>query len=187
MSAAEESRPRVAIVITRMNMGGPARLVTSLATGMTGVRAVILTGETGPREGSMAESAVGAGAMVVDVPRLRRELAPIADLRAFLWLLRYFRREHPDVVATHMAKAGALGRLASWLAGVPVRVHTFHGHVLEGYFGPGLSSVFQLAERLLSLFTTRFVAISPTIANQLAELGIGRRKTSVIRIGFDLA
>jgi len=177
---------RVAIVITRMNVGGPARLVVSLATHMKDASTVILTGKEGLREGSMIEAARAAGANVVLVPGLRREPSPVHDLTALVWLLWYFLRERPDVVATHTAKAGAVGRLAAWLAWVPVRVHTFHGYVLEGYFGSALSTVYRFFERALSLITTWFVAISPAIATQLAEVGVGRRKTSVIRIGFDL-
>ena len=186
MTGASPRRPRVAIVVTRLNIGGPARLVTSLATEPREFDSVLLAGSTGPREGSMEEAAIEAGARVTRVPGLRREPALLDDLRALLWLYRYFRRERPDVVATHMAKAGALGRLAAWLARVPVRVHTFHGHVLEGYFGSGMSTVFRWLERILGMLTTRFVAISPAIAAQLSELRIGQGKISIIRIGFDL-
>src|SRR2546426_8126504 len=137
--------PKLARVITRMNIGGPARHVTMLtAHASPEFDAVLLTGETAEREGSLEGGALAAGARVVDVPRLRRALNPFADIGAIVWLYRYFRRERPVIVATHTAKAGTLGRPAAWLAGVPVVVHTFHGHVLDGYFGRVTTSCFLL-------------------------------------------
>ena len=170
-----------------MNIGGPARHVTILATRSGPEFAtVLLTGDPGQREGSLLEEAERAGAHVVRVPHLRRPLAPLADLRAFLWLFRYLRRERPAIVATHTAKAGSLGRFAAALAGVPVIVHTFHGHVLDGYFGRLGTSFFLLIERLLGRLTTEFIAISPEIAGDLDRLSIGRGKTSVVRLGLEL-
>jgi glycosyltransferase involved in cell wall biosynthesis len=107
------------------------------------------------------------------------------DLAALFALYRHFRRTRPLIVATHTAKAGTLGRLAAFLARVPIRVHTFHGHVLGGYFGGALTWFYATAERLLATITTQFVAISPEIASELEEMGIGRGKITVIRLGLD--
>ncbi len=179
--------PRIARVITRLNIGGPARHVTIL-TARSGPEfdGVLLVGEPEAREGSLLDDAVAAGTNLVHVPHLRRPLSPLADLRAFVWLLRYFRRERPAIVATHTAKAGSLGRLAAAMAGVPIIVHTFHGHVLDGYFGRIRTSVFIGIERFLGLLTTRFIAISPEIESDLERLGIGRGKTVVVRLGLEL-
>ena len=179
--------PRIARVITRLNIGGPARHVTIL-TVRCGPEfdGVLLVGEPEAREGSLLDDAVAAGANVVHVPHLRRPLSPLADLQAFIWLFRYFRRERPEIVATHTAKAGSVGRLAAALAGVRIIVHTFHGHVLDGYFGRIRTSVFVVVERFLGLLTTQFIAISPEIASDLERLGIGHGKTVVVRLGLDL-
>ena len=179
--------PRIARVITRLNIGGPARHVTIL-TARSGPEfdGVLLVGEPEAREGSLLDDAVAAGTKLVHVPHLRRPLSPLADLQAFVWLLRYFRRERPAIVATHTAKAGSLGRLAAAMAGVPIIVHTFHGHVLDGYFGRIRTSVFIGIERFLGLLTTRFIAISPEIESDLERLGIGRGKTVVVRLGLEL-
>jgi glycosyltransferase involved in cell wall biosynthesis len=170
-----------------MNIGGPARHVTVL-TARCGPEfdGALLAGDPEGREGSLEGEAVGYGVRVVRVPHLRRSLSPVSDIVAFLWLLRYFRRERPAIVATHMAKAGTLGRLAAALTGVPVIVHTFHGHVLDGYFGRLSTSFFLAVERLLSHVTTQFIAISPEIAADLDRLGIGRGKTSIVRLGLEL-
>ena len=170
-----------------MNIGGPARHVTILtAHASPEFDGVLLTGEVAEREGSLENEALAAGARVVHVPLLRRQLNPFSDLRAALWLYRYFRRERPAIVATHTAKAGTLGRTAAWLAGVPVVVHTFHGHVLDGYFGRLTTSFFVLIERALGRVTTCFIAISPEIADDLDRLRIGRGKVTVVRLGLEL-
>lgn len=180
-------RPKVARVITRMNIGGPARHVTILtASAPPEFDATLLAGEPEAREGSLEDEAARAGVDVVHVPHLRRPVSPIADLRAFWWLFRYFRRERPAIVATHMAKAGTVGRLAAALAGVPVIVHTFHGHVLDGYFGRTATSFFLWVERMLGRLTTQFIAISPEVAADLQRLGIGRGKTTIVRLGLNL-
>ena len=170
-----------------MNIGGPARHVTILtAHASPEFDGVLLTGETGAREGSLENEAVAAGARVIHVPRLRRTLNPLSDLSAILWLYRYFRSERPAIVATHTAKAGTVGRTAAWLAGVPVVIHTFHGHVLEGYFGRVTTTFFLFIERALGRVTTRFIAISPEIAADLDRLRIGRGKVTVVRLGLEL-
>jgi len=170
-----------------MNVGGPARHVTILTTRFAPeFDSVLLTGEPEQREGSLLQEAVHAGAHVVQVPRLRRPLSPVADMLALIWLFGYFRRERPAIVATHTAKAGTLGRLAAAIAGVPVIIHTFHGHVLDGYFGRLSTSFFLFVERFLGRLTTQFIAISPEIAADLDRMGIGRGKTTVVRLGLDL-
>ncbi len=178
---------RLIRVITRMNIGGPSRHVAILATGCRPeFETTLLIGDPDEREGSLENDAVMRGAIVVHVPRLRRRLSPLEDLLALWWLYRRFRRERPAIVATHLAKAGTLGRLAAALAGVPVRVHTFHGHVLDGYFGRVNTFVFLTVERWLGRLTTQFVAISPEIASDIERLGIARGRTTVVRLGLEL-
>lgn len=179
--------PKLVRVITRMNIGGPARHVTILtAGGAPEFECTLLTGESAPREGSLFAEAVQTGGDIRHVPFLQRSLSPVNDLLALIWLVRYFRRERPAIVATHTAKAGTLGRIAAALAGVPVVIHTFHGHVLEGYFGKVETLIFLTIERLLGRITTAFVAISPRIAADLERLGIGRGKTVIVPLGLEL-
>jgi glycosyltransferase involved in cell wall biosynthesis len=170
-----------------MNIGGPARHVTIL-TARSGpeFESSLLAGDPDSREGSLADDATRAGISVLRVPHLQRAISPLADLIAFVWLFNYFRKERPSIVATHTAKAGTLGRLAAALAGVPVVVHTFHGHVLDGYFSRISTSFFLTIERLLSHLTTQFIAISPEVAADLDRLQIGRGKTTIVRLGLDL-
>jgi glycosyltransferase involved in cell wall biosynthesis len=93
-------------------------------------------------------------AEVITLGGLRRSIGFIDEARSLVTLVRTLRRLRPDVVHTHMAKAGVLGRVAAVLAGVPVRVHTFHGHLLHGYFSPTVTRMFVAIERLLRRVTT---------------------------------
>ena len=122
------------------------------------------------------------------VPGLGREVRLLGDLRALWSLWRLCRRFRPDIVHTHTAKAGTLGRLAALLAGVPIRVHTFHGHVFRGYFARWKTSIYILVERLLARFTTRIVAISRRQADELRRyLKVDTAKVVVIPLGLDLS
>ena len=121
------------------------------------------------------------------LPALGRELSPHRDVHTVAALVRLMRRERPDIVHTHTAKAGAVGRLAAAIARVPVVVHTFHGHVLEGYFSPARTRAFVAIERLLARRTSRLVAVTPTVRDQILERGIGRpEQFSVVPLGLDL-
>jgi glycosyltransferase involved in cell wall biosynthesis len=122
--------------------------------------------------------------------QLHREIAPLSDVRAILRLARLIRRERPTILHTHTAKAGAVGRLAALLAGSarpPIVVHTFHGHVLRGYFNPLVTFAFRTLERLLARITTVLVAVSPEVRDDLVALGVApASKFTVIRLGIEL-
>jgi glycosyltransferase involved in cell wall biosynthesis len=121
------------------------------------------------------------------VPQLGRAIRPAQDLAAVVALVKLFRRLRPDIVHTHTAKAGALGRVAARVAGVPVKVHTFHGHVLDGYFSPAVTRGFVCAERTLARMTDRLVTVSPRLKTELLAMGIGRpEQFEVIPLGLDL-
>jgi glycosyltransferase involved in cell wall biosynthesis len=118
---------------------------------------------------------------------LGREIRPLADLRALAQLRRMIREFRPAIVHTHTAKAGVLGRLAARLAGVPVVVHTYHGHVLRGYFGPAKTALFRSAERLLSPLSDALLAVSEAVKHDLVGLGVARAaKIRVMPLGLDL-
>jgi glycosyltransferase involved in cell wall biosynthesis len=121
------------------------------------------------------------------IPELSRAIRPVQDLVAFLKLVRLFRRLRPDIVHTHTAKAGALGRLAELFTRVPLLVHTFHGHVLEGYFSPALTRLFLGIERGLARRTDRIITVSPRLRADLLGMGIGRPdQVEVVPLGLDL-
>ncbi|HSB70241.1 MAG TPA: glycosyltransferase family 4 protein [Candidatus Methylomirabilis sp.] len=181
---------RIARVITRLNVGGPARHAILLTAGMDRARfaTTLITGVPGREEGDLAGLARLRDVEPVVVPELRRPIHPARDLAALLKLVRIFRAVRPDLVHTHLAKAGALGRVAARLTGVPLCVHTFHGHVLEGYFHPAVARIFGWIERGLARRTDRIVAISPRLREDILAMGIGRpEQVEVIPLGLDLA
>lgn len=182
---------RVLRVIARLNVGGPALHVTYLSEGLAGrgYSTTLVAGDVARGEESMEHVAAAAGVEIVRLPGLSRELSPVRDLVAALRLARIIRRVRPDVVHTHTAKAGAVGRIAALVAGRPrpVVVHTFHGHVLRGYFGTGGSLVFRAIETVLARVTDRLVAVSPEVRDELVRLGVApASKFSVIRLGIEL-
>src|SRR5436190_20353370 len=157
-------------IIARLNVGGPARHVVLLDRGLRnrGHDTRLVPGSLAPSEASLEHLAVDYVLPTTHIRELGRRVSPLGDLRAFTKLLRLVFREAPDVVHTHTAKAGTLGRLAAGLFNITrtrrrrcLVVHTFHGHVLTGYFGPATNVAVRLAERTLARVTDRVVTISP--------------------------
>jgi len=177
MSPSGEGRPvRVLRVIARLNVGGPALHVTYLARGLAerGYETTLVAGDVARGEASMSFVAEQAGVEIVTLPGLSRELSPVRDALAAFRLARLIRKLRPDVVHTHTAKAGAVGRTAALLAWPrrPVVVHTFHGHVLRGYFGTGGTLVFRAIETLLARASDRLIAVSPEVRDELVALHV---------------
>lgn len=192
MGDAPSERPiRVLRVIARLNVGGPALHVTYLTEGLAsrGYETTLVAGDVARGEESMERVAQAAGVEIVRVPGLSREPSPLRDLLAARTLARIIREVRPDVVHTHTAKAGAVGRFAALVAARPrpVVVHTFHGHVLRGYFGTTGSRVYRAIETVLARLSDRLVAVSPEVRDELVGLGVApASKFEVIRLGIDL-
>jgi glycosyltransferase involved in cell wall biosynthesis len=183
---------RILRVIARLNMGGPALHVAYLTDGLKkrGYDTTLVAGSLARGEDSMAFVADARDVPVVRIDELGREISPLRDLVATFRLARLIRRERPQILHTHTAKAGTVGRVAALLTGSrrpPIVVHTFHGHVLRGYFGPVRSLFFRLLERWLASRTTALVAVSPQVRDDLVSLGIApRERFAIIRLGIEL-
>ena len=181
---------RVLRAIARLNVGGPAMHVSLLSAGLEarGFRTTLVTGRVEAGEADMTDYALERGVTPVVVRALGRSVSPLADLRSFGELLSLVRRARPDVVHTHTAKAGALGRLAAALCGVRVRIHTFHGHVFHGYFGAAATQLVLLAERTLGLLSHRVLAVSEEVGRDLAGVYgvVPPGKIEVVPLGLDL-
>jgi glycosyltransferase involved in cell wall biosynthesis len=178
-------------VIDRLNVGGPAIHAVLATRGLDPARfrTVLVTGSIEPHEADMSYLLDDYGVERTLIPALGRELRPLRDLSTAWRLYRLMRREKPDVVHTHKAKAGAIGRVCALAAGVPVRVHTFHGHVFHGYFGPWKTRAFLGIERLLARFTTRLIALSSGLVDELSQKYrvAAAERFAVVPLGFDLA
>jgi glycosyltransferase involved in cell wall biosynthesis len=183
---------RVLRVIARLNMGGPALHVAYLTAGLAerGYETTLVAGRLASGEDSMAFVADELGVEVERIDELHREISPVRDALAILRLARLIRRIRPHILHTHTAKAGAVGRLAALLAGdarPPIVVHTFHGHVLRGYFDPLRTAGFRALERWLARSSTALVAVSPQVRDDLVALGIApRERFAVVRLGIEL-
>lgn len=191
--ARPESARRLTVlrIIDRLNVGGPAIHAVLTAGGLdpSRFRTVLVIGSVEPGEADMSYLLESKGIECVIIPSLGRELRPLRDLATLWRLFKVVRRERPDIVHTHKAKAGALGRAVAVALRVPIRVHTFHGHVLRGYFGPAKTRVFLELERTLARFSTKLVALSDRLVTELAdELKVAPRdRFQIVPLGFDLA
>jgi glycosyltransferase involved in cell wall biosynthesis len=183
------SKIRVVRVFSRLNIGGPSIHVILLTSRLNAAdyESLLLVGKEGPREGNMSDLAARCGIHPIEIECLGRDISLWNDLRGIYLLWRFIKRLKPEIVHTHTSKAGFSGRLAARMAGVPVIVHTFHGHVFEGYFGPALTKLFILLERFLAKNCDALITISKTLKKQLVEKGIApAEKIEVIELGLEL-
>jgi len=182
---------RIVHAIARLNVGGAALSVLELAAGQQerGHDVLVVAGTIPPGEASMENVARELGVPNLHLPELTRELSPRADAQAILRLRLLIRDRRPDVLHTHTSKAGATGRIAALLAGAPrpVRVHTFHGHVLSGYFDARREHAFRLVERVLAHATDGIVAVSEQVRDDLLRFHVApAEKITVVQYGFAL-
>lgn len=185
--------PKIKIVriIARLNIGGPAVNVSILSSCLDKslFETKVLYGSLAPGEAGLEHLMRAEGIDMELVPELGREISPVDDIVAFWKILKILLREKPDIVHTHTAKAGTLGRMAAILAGTKVRIHTFHGNVFKNYFGKLHTGIFILVERVLGLFTTKVVTVSEKQKRELVdEFKIApKAKCEVIPLGLDFA
>lgn len=182
---------KIVRIIDRLNIGGPT-IHVSLLTAKLDTQCyttTLVSGYVCQEEGDMSYVTSHYGVYPVYVPQLSREIHPIKDLVALWKIYRLLRREKPHIVHTHKSKAGFIGRMAAILAGIPVIIHTFHGHVFHGYFSARKTRLFLRIERFLARFTNKIVVISQ---QQQAEICHKYRiahanKFTVVPLGFDFA
>jgi glycosyltransferase involved in cell wall biosynthesis len=170
-----------------MNTGGPAVFLDHLTKSMAdlGTKSIIAYGYCESNETDYTDTHK-LNADLIRVKSLHRSLSPISDIRSFFQLRKIIKTQKPDVVNTHTSKAGALGRLAARSAGkkIPV-VHTFHGHLIYGYFPKYKIFVLTLIEKNLARFTDAFACITKETQDSLKNLGIGPNLSwRVIRLGI---
>src|SRR5215470_17746140 len=160
---------KVIRIIARLNVGGPAKHVVWLTDGLdkTHYQTLLVSGRVPPGEGDMGYFAEQCGVTPCFIPEMSREIS-INDAATVWKLYKLFRREKPDLVHTHTAKAGTVGRVAGllycWLTPKPRTckfVHTYHGHIFHSYYGSLKTRFFLTVERMLAwLITDRIVVVS---------------------------
>ena len=168
-------RIKVMQIIARMNVGGPAVIVAELMRGIDSSRfeQILITGYCDDTEADFLDE-VATDIKATRIAGLGRSVSPIADFTAFLGLIRTIKTIKPDVIHTHTAKAGVLGRLASIIAGRgAIRIHTFHGHLLHGYFAGWKTKLVVLIEKFFAKRTHHLIAIGTEVKRELIAAGIG--------------
>ena len=177
-------RPRikVAYIVTRMNTGGVAVLISELVSGLdpNKYEAQLITGTCSPDE----EDYIHARRITlgeVRIPSMSRSIRPLMDLKSFITLTGTLRRFNPDIVHTHTSKAGLMGRIASRIAVPHAKVvHTFHGHLLQGYFSKVATRVLVLTERNLARISDVLVSMGNEVKKNLLEVKIGKDDQYVV-------
>jgi len=191
----KEKRIKVLRMIARLNIGGPAIHVHLLTKGLDAKKfeATLVAGKISPQEGDMSYLFDSLDNEPIIIPELQREISLRMDLKAFQQIFNRLLKEKPDIVHTHTAKAGSSARLAvlmyNIIFGKKVRtVHTFHGHVFEGYFSRAKSLMFVWIERFLARLTDVIIAISETQKRDLSEKFhiAAAQKINTVELGFDL-
>ena len=176
-------------IITRLNTGGPAVFLDYLTQSMSDLNCenVIAYGYCESSESDYTENHKYK-AKLIKVNSLHRSLNPVDDIRSFFALRKIIKQNSPQVINTHTSKAGVLGRLAAKSVNrkFPV-VHTFHGHLIYGYFARYKSFVFTIIEKFMARFTNSAVAVTGETKSSLTALGIGKKLDwQVIPIGISL-
>ena len=181
--------PKVLRILNRLNLGGPTLNVAYLTKYLEPeFETVLLAGQKDDSEASSEFIVSQLGIKPSYVRSMYRSLNPFKDIAAYFEIKRFIKEFQPDIVHTHAAKSGALGRLAAIQSGVPVIVHTFHGHVFHSYFGRFKSWIFLQIERYLAKKTTKIITISEAQRHEIAEIFkiAPLSKFTIIPLGFDL-
>jgi glycosyltransferase involved in cell wall biosynthesis len=179
---------KVLHAITRLDRGGSAEntLLTVSQANMDRYEVSLVTGPTEDERSSTEILARARGVHMAAAPHLVRNVSPFADLRAVWELWRLMRQGRFHIVHTHTSKAGLLGRLAARLAGVPIVIHTPHGHVFYGYFGPVVTRLFVWLERWAAGFSQRVISLTEKGAQDHVDFAIAaREKFAVIHSGIN--
>ena len=189
MTVLEPGEIRVLRIIARMNIGGPAIQVTTLMNYIpkSEVNQLLVTGECEEGEADYLEFN-GIDLERKIIPGLGRSINPLSDLKAMLKIRKIIKEFRPDILHTHTFKAGLLGRIAALsVLKRPYLVHTFHGHLLQGYLGGFKLRVLKFLERVLAVKTDVLVSVGEKVKDDLIQIGVGSRdKFEVVPPGFPM-
>ncbi len=157
-----EKKIKILQIQSRICIGGPAIHTEILCKYINPDRfeSILVGGALEKGEQSRIEVLKQQGIRVEIMEKMGRKLSVFNDLYSVYWLYRFIKKERPQIVNTHTAKAGAVGRIAAWLARVPVIIHTFHGHVFYGYFNKWKTAFYLFLERFLAKISTQIIVIS---------------------------
>jgi len=188
-------KAKILRIITRLNIGGPAIHTILLTEGLDKNKfdSMLVCGKPGKNEGNMHYYAAEKNVKPVYITQLHRELNLLKDIVALFKIFKIIIGRRPNIIHTHTAKAGAIGRICGIIYNLcnPCHqinlIHTFHGHIFEGYFYRIKVRIFILLERFLAIFSSRILTVSPSLKKELVSLKIAKaEKIEVIPLGFEL-
>jgi glycosyltransferase involved in cell wall biosynthesis len=181
-------KPRLLIFINRLVVGGQSIDTIPLADQLNDDYAILIVyGEKEKDEMEYTSLLNSKGISFRKISSLKRSVNPFYDISAFFTLLKLIRKFKPDILHTHGAKPGVIGRLAAWFAGVPVIIHTFHGHLFHSYYNRSVSYIIVWMEKLLARISTRVVVLGDEQKTEITEVYkiIPKEKINVIPLGVD--
>jgi glycosyltransferase involved in cell wall biosynthesis len=191
----KKEKIKILRIISRLNIGGPAIHVNLLHGGINSdwFESTLVSGSISPREGDMIYLYNSSDNLPVCIPELQREVDIFDDIKSLFKLMKIINQEKPSIVHSHTSKAGSLSRMAVLIYNLLFRrkirtIHTFHGHVFEGYFNKFISKLVVWAERILAIFTDKIIALSQIQSRELIEKHriANEKKIEIIKLGFDL-
>ena len=177
-------------IINRFNLGGPTYNAAYLTKYLEGEYETLLIGGNHEKsEKSSMHILENLGINPIIIPEMQRSINPVLDRIALKKIRKIIEDFKPDIVHTHAAKAGALGRKAAYNAGVKQIYHTFHGHIFHSYFGKIKTEIYKKIERDFAKKTTKIIAISPIQKEELSKVHkiCKPEKIEIIPLGFDLS
>lgn len=181
--------PKVLRIINRFNLGGPTYNVGYLSKYLyPDYETLLVGGKNGKAEASSNHIIKSLGLHTLIIPEIQREINGISDAQAYFKIRRIIKRYKPDIVHTHAAKAGFVGRVAAIRCKVPVIVHTFHGHIFHSYFNRAKTETFKRIERGLAAKSSKIIAVSETQKHELCNVHkvVDESKCHIVPLGFDL-
>lgn len=181
--------PKILRIINRFNLGGPTYNVAYLSKYISDKYETLLIGGMKDESEESSDFIVeNLGLKPIIIPEMKREINFKNDYAAYKKIKKIIQEYKPDIVHTHASKAGTLGRLAAYSCGVPIIVHTFHGHVFHSYFGKLKTLFYKIIERYLANRSTAIIAISDKQKQELVDIHhiCNPDKMHVIPLGFDL-
>lgn len=181
--------PRILRIINRFNLGGPTYNAAYLTKYLSPeFESLLIGGMKDESEESSEFILKNLGLNYQTIPEMKRSINPLNDFAAYKKIKKIIREFNPDIIHTHAAKAGAIGRRAAFSCNVPVVIHTFHGHVFHSYFGSFKTFVYKTIERNLAKKTSAIIAISEKQKEELVNIHkiCAPEKVHVIPLGFDL-
>ncbi len=182
--------PKVLRIINRLNLGGPTFNVANLTKFMAPeFETLLVSGMRDDSEESSEHIIEDLGIEPLYIEEMYRELSPLKDYKSYQRIRKIIADFKPDIVHTHAAKSGAVGRLAALHAGVPIILHTFHGHVFHSYFGAAKTRVFLEIERYLGKRSSAIITLSEIQKRELVDdfKIASEDKFHIVPLGFNLS